>query len=123
MIQLTKKVIRTAQPLPSFLPKSVTLLPFTHLQVLLGGQVSDPQGNQSVIGPHWAALPHWALGSPQGTPLDTGASQMATQSAVAPVARVDWAPRSYREHSAAADPHCGHTGISTMPGPCPQAPQ
>lgn len=70
-----------------------------------------------MTGPHWAALPHWALGSPQGIPLDTGANQMATQSAVAPAAHADWAPRSYREHNAAPDPHCGHTSISTTPGP------
>lgn len=88
--------------------------PSRTLQVLLGGLVSGPQGNQSVIGPLWAVLPHWALGSPQGTPLDTGASQMATQSAAAPAAHADWAPRSYREHNAALDPHCS-------PGEAPEA--
>lgn len=88
--------------------------PSRTLQVLLGGQVSGPPGSQSVTGPHWAALPRWALGSPQGTPLDTGASQMATQSAVVPAAHVDWAPRSYREHNAALDPHCS-------PGEAPEA--
>lgn len=81
--------------------------PSRTLQVLLGGQVSGPQGNQSVIGPHWAVLPHCALSFPQETPPDTGASQMATQSAVAPAAHADWAPRSYRERNAAVDPHCG----------------
>lgn len=59
-----------------------------------------------MIDPHWEALPHWALGFPQVTPLETGASQMATQSAAAPAAHADLAPRSYREHSAALDPHC-----------------
>lgn len=88
--------------------------PSRTLQVLPGGQVSGPQGNRSVIGPRWAALPHWALGSPQGTPRDTGASQMATQSAVAPAAHVDWALRSYREHNAAPDPRCS-------PGEAPEA--
>ena len=102
-------------PYPLFLPKSATPPLLTYRQVLLGGQVSGPQGNQSVTGPHRAALPRWALDSPQGTPLDTGASQMATQSAVAPAAHVDWAPRSYREHNAAPDPHCGHTSVSTVP--------
>ena len=101
---------------PTPFPPQVSYpLPFPYLQVLPGGQVSGPQGNRSVIGPRWAALPHWALGSPQGTPRDTGASQMATQSAVAPAAHVDWALRSYREHNAAPDPRCEHTSISTTP--------
>lgn len=111
-----------SSPFPPFLPESITHFPSLYLQVLLGGQVSGPQGNQSVTGPHWAVLPHWALGSSQGTPLDTGASQMATQSAVAPAAHVDWAPRNCREHNAALDPHCGHTSISIMMSSCPQHP-
>lgn len=80
--------------------------PSRTLQVLLDGPVSGPRGNQSATGPHRAAVPLWALRFLQGTPLDTGASQMATQSAVAPAAHGDWAPRSYREHSASPDPHC-----------------
>lgn len=111
-----------SSPFPPFLPESITHFPSLYLQVLLGGQVSGPQGNQSVTGPHWAVLPHWALGSSQGTPLDTGASQMATQSAVAPAAHADWAPRNCREHNAALDPHCGHTSISIMMSSCPQHP-
>lgn len=52
-------------------------------------------------------------GFPQRTPLETGASQMAVQSVVAPSAHADWVPRSYREHTAAVlDPHGSHEETS-----------
>lgn len=65
-----------------------------------------------MIGPHWAALPRRDLSFPQRTPLETRASQMAIQSAAAPSAHADWAPHSYREHTAALDPHCSHEAAS-----------
>lgn len=66
-----------------------------------------------MIGPHWAARLPGAPGFPQRTPLETGASQMAIQSAVAPSAHADWAPRSYREHNVEGpDPRCSREEAS-----------
>lgn len=62
--------------------------------------------------PPWAALPHRDLSFPQRVPLETRASQMATQSAAAPSAHADRAPRSYREHNAVLDPYCSHEEAS-----------
>jgi hypothetical protein len=70
--------------------------------------------------PPWAALPHRDLSFPQRVPLETRASQMATQSAAAPSAHADRAPRSYREHNAVLDPYCRHTDISTMAASTPR---